>query len=247
MTTTPTPQTIAVLKNVTAAMVLLETLIARPPGLPGLGVMSEPSGFGKTIACQYAQNELGAIYIEARNYWTRKTFCEQLLIELGMPRPRGTIAHLMGEIITVLGNNPDRPLIIDEADVLVDIRAIELVRDIYETTQVPVLLVGEELLPQKLAEFERVHNRVLDWVLAEPCDQDDTAALAGIVCPKLELGADLLDLIRQQAEGRARRIVVSLHDVASFARREGLDRLDASSYGGRLFTGAAPRRHGRAA
>lgn len=243
--TTNTPQTIAVLKNVAAAMVLLETLISRPTGLPGLGVMSGPSGFGKTIACQYAQNELGAIYIEARNFWSRKTFCEQLLVELGVPRPRGTIPNMMGEIIAIVGNEPDRPLIIDEADVLVDIKAIELVRDLYETTQVPILLVGEELLPQKLAEFERVHNRVLDWVLAEPCDADDTAALAAIICPKLTLSDDLLEQVRLQAEGRARRIVVSLHDVAQFARREGAASLDASTYSGRLFTGAAPRRNAR--
>tara|TARA_R110002020_G_scaffold10801_22_gene41066 strand:+ start:125 stop:865 length:741 start_codon:yes stop_codon:yes gene_type:complete len=241
----PTTPTIAVLKNVTAAMVLLETLKARPTGLPGLGVMSGPSGFGKTIACQYAQNELGAIYVEARNYWSRKTFCEQLLIELGVNRPRGTIAQLMNEIIAIIGNDPDRPLIIDEADVLVDIKAIELVRDLYETTQVPILLVGEELLPQKLAAFERVHNRVLDWVLAEPCDAEDTVALAAIICPGLSLSRDLLEQVRQQAEGRARRIVVTLHEIAQFALREGTSSLDARSYGGRLFTGAAPRRHAR--
>ncbi len=67
---------------------------------------------------------------------------------------------------------------------------IELARDVQEMTYAPVILVGEELLPQKLKRFERVHNRVLSWVLAEPSDIDDARTLANILCPHIEIADD---------------------------------------------------------
>jgi DNA transposition AAA+ family ATPase len=244
---THAPPTIAVLKNVTAIMVLLDKLANRPANLPGIGVMAGHSGYGKTTAAQYAQNKLGAVYIEARHYWTQRTFCEALLHELGVHRPRGTIAAMMGEAIELLADAPERPLIIDEADKLCDKKSIELVRDLYETSGAPVLLVGEELLPRKLAQYERVHNRVLDWVYAQPCDLADCRALAEIICPGLDIADDLLERINRGTHGRARRIATTLHDVAEFARNDGSLVVDAASYQGRIFSGETPRRTERVA
>jgi len=241
------PRSVAPLKNVTALVTLIETLTSRRDGLPGLGVGSGPSGYGKTIAAQYCQNSFSAIYIECRHHWTAKGFCEALLIELGVARPKGTISRMMTEICNRVGDEPGRALIIDEADKLVDKHNIELVRDIYETTQAPVVLVGEELLPQKLEEYERVHNRVLDWVLFQPCDLDDTRALAALLAPQVAIGDDLLELIRKKTEGRARRIAVTLHEAASYAKLQGVLTLDAASYGGRIFTSEVPKRTSRAA
>ena len=239
------PRSVAPLKNVTAMVTLVETLKARSPGLPGLGVGSGPSGYGKTIASQYCQNQYTATYIECRHHWTAKGFCEALLIELGVSRPKGTISRMMTEICNRIGDDPDRPLIIDEADKLVDKHNIELVRDIYETTQAPVILVGEEQLPQKLEEYERVHNRVLDWVLFQPCDLDDTRALGRLLAPKVEIADDLIELIRKKTEGRARRIAVTLNELANRAKVNGHLVLDARTYEGRIFNSEAPKRLSR--
>ena len=91
---------IAPLKNVAALMTLIETLRNRAIGLPGFGVFSGYSGFGKSVASQYAMNRTGAIYVEVREYWTKKRLCEALLNELGEIRPRGTVARMMDDIIT---------------------------------------------------------------------------------------------------------------------------------------------------
>lgn len=235
----------AVLKNVTATMVMMRALMQRPPGLPGLGVLFGPSGYGKSMAAQFCQGRLNAVYLEAADFWSRKTFCQILLMELGTPRPKGTVADLMAQILSIMGEDPDRPLIIDEADKIVDKGAIELVRHIQDVTQVPILLVGEEILPQKLQAYERVHGRVLEWLPAELCDQEDTRSLADLVCPKLQLADDLISLIRERTRGRARRIVNTLHQVNSFAVNCGIQALDASNYAGRFDTGETPRRAGR--
>ncbi|MBL6431694.1 MAG: hypothetical protein HPM95_13230 [Alphaproteobacteria bacterium] len=131
-------------------------------------------------------------------------------------------------------------MIIDEADKLVDGKMIEFVRDIHETTQAPVVLIGEELLPKKLEAHERVHNRVLDFRLAQPCDLEDAATLADFLIPDLTIAEDLLDDIRKQTAGKARRIATTLHEIGQFARNHGLKDLDRASYTGRIFTGETP-------
>jgi DNA transposition AAA+ family ATPase len=233
---------IAPLKNVATLMMMIETLRSRMLGLTGFGVFSGDSGFGKSVAAQYAMNKTGAIYIEVRHYWREKSFCEAVLQEAGQPRPRGTVARMMDEIIRRLGDAPNRPLIIDEADKLVDRNMIELVRDIHETTQVPIVLIGEELLPRSLEKHERVHNRVLDFQLAQPCDLEDTEALARVICPKIEVAPDLLEAIRARTNGRARRIATTLHEVQSWARNCGRTSVDLAGYEGRIFTGETPIR-----
>jgi hypothetical protein len=84
----------------------------------------------------------------------------EVVAELGIGNARGTIGTMMLTAIRILKDDPNRLLIIDEADKLVDKGIIELVRDIYKGAKVPVLLVGEELLPEKLARYERCENRV---------------------------------------------------------------------------------------
>ncbi|WP_319774444.1 ATP-binding protein [Breoghania sp.] len=242
-TGSPAGGSIAPLKNVASLMTLIETLRNRAFGLPGIGVFSGHSGFGKSVAAQYAMNRTGAIYVEVRDYWRPKRLCEALLNELGEMKPRGTLAKMMDDIIYRVGDAPDRALIIDEADKLVDGCMIELIRDIHETTQAPVVLIGEENLPKKLEKHERVHNRVLDFQLANPCDQEDTAALARLLVPDLRLSSDLLEDVRTRTSGRARRIATTLHEIGQHARNNGLTEIDRASYGGRIFTGETPIRH----
>lgn len=247
MDMTVNKNTIAVLKNVTTSMVLLQRLIDRGANLPGIGVFSGPSGDGKSTAAQFAQNRLGAVYIEVRDYWTKKKFCEALYHEVSGLKPRGTVPVLMDEIIKFLGDHPQRPLIIDEADKMVDKGFIELIRDIYETTQVPVLLIGEELLPQKLQSVERVHNRVLAWEQSQPCDLEDTRALANIIIGnKLDVSDELLESILHKCGGRARRIATTLHEVTSQALNTGDKSINIQNYAGPFSTGETPMRQRRA-
>ena len=237
---------IAPLRNVTAMVTLAKTLQERPQTSSGFGVMSGPSGYGKTIASTFTQNRLNAIYIEVREFWTRKDFAMSLLAELER-EPKGTISNMMRDVIYTLGSDPSRVVIIDEADKLVDKGMIELARDVQELSNAPVILVGEELLPQKLQRFERVHNRVLSWVLAEPSDFDDARTLCEILCPKVQIADDLLEAIVKKTAGRTRRIANTLHAIAEKAKIDGVGAYDVASYNGRIETGEAPVRSGRRA
>ncbi len=234
---------VAPLRNVQIMLKLADTLVKRNINLPGLGVFFGYSGLGKTVASNYVRNTMQAHLVEVRDYWTRKAFVEALLIALHVPKPTGTIATMMQQATRILGDDPSRLLIIDEADKLVDKNMIELVRDIHEEAHVPIILVGEELLPQKLEASERTHNRVLEWAMAELCDKSDVKALAQLFCPNVEVHCDLIEEIIRQTRGKARRIVTTLNKVAEQARNNGLEQINVAQFSGSYFTGRAPNRH----
>lgn len=233
--------TVAMLKNVAACMATMERLRDRGGGRPGLGVFYGHSGYGKTYAAIYVQNKTNAARVEVGDSWTRKVFLEKLCLELGV-EPKGTIAALVDRAVETLLDD-DRPLIIDEADKLVDKGMIELVRQLQEESGAPILLLGEEKLPSKLEKVERVHNRVLVWEPAQPCDLADARSLARLVSP-IEISDELLDRVRAASSGRARRIVVNLDLLTEHARNNGLKALSGDDFHGDFYTGAAPRPRG---
>ncbi|TKB05419.1 MAG: ATP-binding protein, partial [Mesorhizobium sp.] len=177
----------------------------------------------------------------------RKKFCASLLIELGNPTPRGSLSDMMDEIIQRLGDGDDRLVIIDEAHTAVDRGMVELIRQINKLAHTPILLVGEELLPKKLAQYENADNLVLERVLAQPCDVQDARALARLYMPGIAIADDLIAAFVKETGGRARRIVSTLQAAQAWAVNNGATAIDVATYRGRIVTGALPTRHQRAA
>lgn len=230
------------IKNVASFLSMTMRLVDRAPHLPGFGVCHAPSGYGKTYASIFAQNKTRAIRVEVGDSWTRRTLLRGILREFGENiRDRVPIADMAERAIACLGDDPRRPLIVDEADKLVDKGMIEIVRELQESSGAPVILIGEEKLPAKLLTVERMHNRVLDWFPAQPCDLDDARELARAFAPRVKINDDLLSAIRTQSGGRARRIVVNLAHAAEVARNKNLTSLNLEAWGGdSFFTGEPP-------
>ena len=96
------PVSTAPLKNVSAMLTLIETVKTRPAGSSTpFGVLAGPSGYGKSVASTYARNVEDCLYIEIMSYWSRKTFCEAILFELGESKPKGTIPAMMSRSGTI--------------------------------------------------------------------------------------------------------------------------------------------------
>lgn len=231
------------IKNVAGFMAMTMRIVERGPLQPGFGVCSGHSGYGKSMASIFAQNRTGAVRIEVGDTWTRRTVLTAILKELGLSfKVKASLADLAAQVIEALGEDPTRPLIIDEADKLVDKGFIELLRELQEFSGAAVIMIGEELLPTKLLQHERVHNRVLAWFQAQPCDLDDTRRLAAAFAPGIDIKDDLLDAIRLHSGGRARRIGNNLSDAIVVARNLNARTLDLKAWGGTPFnTGEPPR------
>lgn len=149
------PSSLALLKNVVATMGLVQRLKDRGAHMPGFGVLHGYSGYGKTYSAIFAQNKTGGPRIEIGDSWTKKTLVSAILKELGVREPKGTVATLTEQAIIRLAEPGHPPVFIDEADKLVDKGMIELVREIQEGAQLPIVLIGDRRL---LMRFKLVWN-----------------------------------------------------------------------------------------
>lgn len=223
----------APLGNVVAMVELVMRLQNRAPGLPGMACYYGRSGLGKTTAAIFAGHKFRAYHVELRSRWTPRHLCEQLMAEMGCDTGRRmTVSRMIDAISEQLGRT-GRPLLIDEADYLLRHDMVEIARDIYEGSGTPVLLIGEEHLPKKLEQFERVHGRMLDWVGAQPSTLDDVGHLAPLYAPGIDIAADLRAAILTASHNSIRRVCTILARISGVAKVEGLSRMDLAAWGDR--------------
>lgn len=238
-----TTKTAAGITNVAICRMAMERAMSRTYGLPGIVVFYGPSGYGKSMAASNITATLDAYFVQCKSTWTKKGFLQAIAKDMGLQTTGsiGDLTDLVCEELMLSG----RPLIIDEADYLADKNRIFMVMDLYEGSQAPIMLIGEERLPQKLSVYEKIHNRILEWAPAQPCDMEDVAALARLCAPKISIDTALLENLHAATKGVARRICVCLEDIRHFARNQGIDTVTVENYHRPFFTGQAPR--GRAA
>lgn len=233
---------VAQIHNLSLVRTATERLTGRTAGLPGMAVLYGPAGYGKTTAALAIANENRSYFVQVRSAWSRKALMEKILIEMGA-KPHGTIPQMLDAVCTQLATS-GRMLMLDEFDhVMRADSMVELVRDIYEGSQATILLLGEELLPQKLKKWERFHSRILSWIPAQPVSLADARALAPIYCPGIAVADDMLDHLVKLASGSVRRVSVNLAAVAEAASVEGWESVSLRDWGNRpVYTGEAPRR-----
>ena len=229
---------VAPLRNVAALLTLVDRVNNRGHGLPGMATFYGPSGYGKTTAGVYATNKYRACHIQVQSLWGRKTLLQEIVIELGH-RPARTAPEMFKQAAEELARS-GRPLLLDEADHLTKDAMIEVVRGLYDASNVPVILMGEELLPQKLMRFDRVHSRMLSWVAAEPASITDVVHLAPIYAPGIEVAEDLRADLLAASRRSIRRVAINLAQINEFALVRGLARVSSQDWKGSFFTGEAP-------
>ena len=231
------------LTNVGLLASAIERAMLRPQGLPGLVVKYGPSGLGKSVAAAWAANQHRAYYVECRDTWTKMAFLKAVLREMAI-NPARTLSDMVDQVAEQLGRS-GRPLIVDDVQYLLDKSAANILTDLYNASQGTIVLIGEERVPSSLAKLERLHNRVLEWVPAQPATLADMQQLARVTYPKITLDDDLLEDLRKAVRGCLRRIAVNLYKVHSETQALCVDGMDLTAWGKRgWFTGEAPARRG---
>lgn len=232
---------LAPLKNVQFFTETLNRVVNGDPMLPNMSTFSGYSGYGKTQSAIYARHKFNAVYVEVGDSWAKSDFCDAILNELGTPT-KGTIGKKTNKIIEELVMQ-DRPLIIDEFDIWVDKKHLNIVREINDKSNAPMVLIGEELLPQKLEKNERFHNRILEFAQAQPADQSDIVLLAQMYCTGVDLEDDLIHAIHKVTQGRVRRIASNLSRIKEHAKITGQTKISLSDFGAdNIITGQSPKR-----
>ena len=230
---------VAPLRNVSAFVGMVDRVMNRTIGLDALALFYGPSGFGKTTAAVYAANHFNAYQVQVKSCWTPMKLCYSILQEMGI-EPKRRVYDMVDQISEEMAYS-GRPLIVDEADFLVARKMIEIIRDIHEGSGSPVIMIGEELLPQKLQRWERVSGRILETVAALPACVEDVEHLAKIYCPTVELDAEFRENLLVASHHSIRRVCVNLDRAREFATTRGADVIDMTTWGKKaFFASAAP-------
>lgn len=191
-------------------------------GTSGFVLAYGQAGRGKSVAADRYYYRRGGAYVRVWEGWSQSAFLQRLLFELrgrngDMPRHTGNRCKQM--IVDVLDKNR-QPLFIDEADRL-SVARIEDLRDIFEITAVPVVLIGEEGLTGLLAERRRIWSRVAHEVEFGPISAAEVALYA-MQAAGLKIPAPLCSAITEKAEGDFRlvRNMALLLEKAAKARED---------------------------
>lgn len=232
----------APLKNVAAFSTLISRVVERRSDLPGMACFYGASGLGKTKSAVYGANSYRAAYVECDQFTTAKSLLSMILREVGVTNPKGTVTDLIEEAVQRMAGDIKRPLIVDEAHHVAHKKFVDVLRTIHDKSLAPVILIGEETLPKQLEAFERVHNRMLDWVPAVPLDEEDFKLLTNTCCSQIKISDDLARAILSETRGNTRRVVVNLAKVEETARQLGISEIDLATFGGvaTLVGGKAP-------
>ena len=225
-------------KNVLLLHSALEALSQRSSGVPGLGLIHGRTGAGKTTALASMVARTSAVFVRAHSAITLSSLLDAICFELRVEGRVGRNNEKFRLICEALQNEP-RPIFIDEGDYLLhDIRMLEILRDIHDTEQVPVLLVGMAGIERKLVHRPQFARRISQRIEFHPCDLEDARMVANTLC-EVDVKEDLLVLMHKKAQGCIGHMVVALAQFEAMAKGNRWESMDAKRWGDRtMFLGS---------
>ena len=156
---------------------------------------------------------------------------------------------MVASIVEELTITP-RPVFVDEADYLLRDRGVmlDVLRDIYDLSKVPIVMIGMETFARDLAVFGqgRMKRRVSQWIQFTGLDEDDSAlVMRGL--SEVEIADDLCLHVHKVMQGNVGRISIAVSRIEAVAKANGMERITLADWGTRklmLPLGPSTRRGG---
>ena len=139
---------------------------------PSLAMVTGPAGRGKTEAAKHYAVHSQAIYIPPLNTRTPPMLLREIAFELASVRPTRS-EHCLNVIGEEMAKDR-RLVIIDEADLL-EMKILEMLRNVNERYACPILLLGEDDLRGRIASRRRLASRIRRRLEFGPVMQQDVA------------------------------------------------------------------------
>ncbi len=130
-----------------------------------------PAGRGKTIAAErlFSQNPQ-TVYILYQEDWSYTALLREIVFRLCGTRPRSRercVEMIQNDLAT-----KRRVIMIDEADRM-NLKCLNVIRNLHDICKNPIMLIGEEDLKAKLMRERRLTSRVRSVLDFEPATQAD--------------------------------------------------------------------------
>jgi len=224
---------LAMTSNVRRFLAAVRELRDRSLGVEGMGLLWGQPGEGKSTTVAFAANTLSGVFVRANAAWTMTSMLAAIMTELGHS-PLRFRAPMVDAITRSLMADP-RPVFVDEADYLLrDPAMLDTLRDIYDVSGSPIVLIGMEDMARKVRRHGRTARRITQWVEFSGISDADTRILADTVC-EVQVADDLLAHIRAEADSNIGRMTTALSRVETLAKTNGLTSVDLAAWGDRAL------------
>ena len=237
---------IVVTSNIVQALALFKCLRERGANIEGMGLIYGLTGEGKSTAVTYICNREDAIFLRARATWTPRSMLENIVRELGLS-PTYALDPML-QMATNRLRHTQSPLFIDEADYLINSSTkpnlIDVLRDLYDETKVPVVLIGSEELSRRLESnkrFDKHARRITEKLRFTGITLEDaTKVVEQLSDVSVENG--MIKKIHVASQGNMGALVDGIHRIEQFALANSLTSVGEEAWGSRQLP--RPQKHG---
>ena len=208
--------------NVKNFIGLVENLINKPKNIPKMGLIYGEPGLGKSQTALWLACKYDAIYLRATNLMTGRWLLEEVAKEMD-EIPRYLTSDNFNLITQKLKRKPQL-IIVDEIDYLMNnLKTIEILRDIHDETNCPIIFVGMGLAHKKLERYKHLFDRFSEIVKFETFGVNDIGQIINQLS-EIPFTPDTVEYIHSKFN-RFRQIVQLINQMENFAKDNNLDEI----------------------
>ena len=205
--------------NVKNFIGLVENLLNKPKNIPKMGLVYGEPGLGKSQTALWLACKYDAIYLRATNLMTGRWLLEEIAKEMD-EIPRYLTSDNFNLIVQKLKQKPQL-IIVDEIDYLMNnLKTIEILRDIHDETDCPIIFVGMGLAHKKLERYKHLFDRFSEIVKFETFGVNDLSQIVSQLS-EVTFTPDAVEYIHSKFN-RFRQIVQLINQMETFAKDNNL-------------------------
>ena len=206
-------------QNVKNFIGLVENLLNKPKNIPKMGLIYGEPGLGKSQTALWLACKYDAIYLRAKNLMTGRWLLEEIAKEMD-EIPRYLTSDNFNLIVQKLKQKPQL-IIVDEIDYLMNnLKTIEILRDIHDETDCPIIFVGMGLAHKKLERYKHLFDRFSEIVKFETFGVNDLSQIVSQLS-EVTFTPDAVEYIHSKFN-RFRQIVQLINQMETFAKDNNL-------------------------
>lgn len=201
--------------NVKNFIGLVENLLNKPKNIPKMGLIYGEPGLGKSQTALWLACKCDVIYLRATNLMTGRWLLEEIAKEMD-EIPRYLTSDNFNLITQKLKQKPQL-IIVDEIDYLINnLKTIEILRDIHDETDCPIIFVGMGLAHKKLERYKHLYDRFSEILKFETFGINDLSQIFGQLS-EISFTPDAIEYIHAKYN-RFRQIVQLINQIENFAK-----------------------------
>jgi len=178
------------------------------------------AGRGKTTAAEriFTANP-NTVYVLYHEAWSHTELLREIAFRLCGTRPR--FRQTCFEMIQTEIGNRRRIIMVDEADRM-NLKCLNVLRNIHDVCKTPILLIGEEDLKTKMVRERRLISRLRDTIWFEPVSQADVVVFYRKALDQQLLPDSATKLLRN-AKGDFRNVLTQAVKAERIMKASGID------------------------